>query len=47
MKKKLKIIAVSPEVYDKLKNYGRAGDSFNDAITNLLEEYETRRKYKK
>jgi hypothetical protein len=29
-------IVVSPENYDLIKNYARASDSFNDAITELL-----------
>lgn len=29
-------IAVTPENYEKLKDAGRAGDSFNDVITKLL-----------
>ena len=31
-----KHIVVSPENYDLIKNYARASDSFNDAITELL-----------
>jgi predicted CopG family antitoxin len=33
---KLKLIAVSEENYYALKDYGKAGDSFNDAVTELL-----------
>lgn len=32
----LKSIAVSIENYEALKNMGRAGDSFNDVITDLI-----------
>jgi predicted CopG family antitoxin len=31
-----KTIAVSVENYERLKNYGRAGESLNKAIGNLL-----------
>ncbi len=34
--KTLKQIAISEENYQKLKTYGQAGDSFNDALTKLL-----------
>jgi len=34
--KTLKQIAISEENYQKLKEYGKAGDSFNDALTKLL-----------
>jgi len=34
--KTLKQIAISEENYQKLKSYGRAGDSFNDVVTKLL-----------
>lgn len=33
---KLLHIVVSSENYEKLKDLGRAGDSFNDVITELL-----------
>jgi predicted CopG family antitoxin len=33
---KLKHITVNQEVYQKLKNLGKAGDSFNDVITKIL-----------
>jgi len=36
--KTLKQIAVSEENYQKLKDLGRAGDSFNDVITKILIE---------
>lgn len=29
---------VNPEVYQKLKNLGKAGDSFNDVLTKILVE---------
>jgi len=29
-------IALSSENYEKLKNLGRAGDSFNDVLTKIL-----------
>jgi len=35
-KNPLKLIAVSPENYQSLKDLGKAGDSFNDVITKLL-----------
>ena len=36
-KNSLKLIAVSPENYQSLKNLGRAGDFFNDVVTKLLQ----------
>jgi predicted CopG family antitoxin len=36
--KTLKLIAVDETNYQALKNLGRAGDSFNDVITELLRE---------
>jgi predicted CopG family antitoxin len=33
---KLKHITVNQEVYQKLKNLGKAGDSFNDVLSRLL-----------
>jgi len=36
--KTLKRIAISEVNYHSLKNLGKAGDSFNDVITNLLKE---------
>ena len=36
--KTLKQIAVSEENYQKLKDLGKAGDSFNDVITKILIE---------
>lgn len=36
--KTLKQIAISEENYQKLKDLGRAGDSFNDVITKILIE---------
>lgn len=35
-KNPLKLIAVSPENYQSLKDLGKAGDSSNDVITKLL-----------
>lgn len=32
----LKHITVNPEVYKKLKNLGKAGDSFNDVLIKIL-----------
>ena len=32
----LKLIAVSETNYETLKNFGRAGDSFNDVVTDLI-----------
>jgi|SoiMethySBSTD1v2_1073268.scaffolds.fasta_scaffold5900979_2 predicted CopG family antitoxin len=34
--KKFKHIAVTQQVYQDLKNLGRAGDSFNDVLLKLL-----------
>jgi predicted CopG family antitoxin len=34
---KLKHITVNQEVYKKLKNLGKAGDSFNDVLIRILE----------
>jgi predicted CopG family antitoxin len=36
--KKLKHITVNQEVYQELKNLGRAGDSFNDVLVRILEK---------
>lgn len=36
MSKTLKLIAVDERNYKTLKNLGKAGDSFNDVITELL-----------
>ena len=36
MMTKLKHITVNEEVYQKLKNLGRAGDSFNDVLIRIL-----------
>jgi predicted CopG family antitoxin len=41
----LKTIAVSLENYENLKNLGKAGDSFNDVITNLIKKTGTFRKH--
>jgi len=35
--KKLNHITVDQEVYQKLKSLGRAGDSFNDVLINILQ----------
>jgi predicted CopG family antitoxin len=35
--KNLTTISIRREVHAKLKNLGKAGDSFNDVITKLLE----------
>jgi len=35
-KTKLRVIAISVENYQRLKRFGQAGDSFNDALTNLF-----------
>jgi predicted CopG family antitoxin len=37
---KLKNIAISESNYQSLKNFGKAGDSFNDVITMLLKKLE-------
>jgi len=34
----LKHIVVSEKNFQKLKNLGKAGDSFNDVISNLLRD---------
>lgn len=34
----LKLIAVNFENYERLKNLGKAGDSFNDVVTRILKE---------
>lgn len=33
---KLKHITVNQEVYQELKNLGKAGDSFNDVLVRIL-----------
>jgi len=38
MIKSLKHIVISNENFEKLKNLGKAGDSFNDVISKLLED---------
>jgi len=38
MTRNLKHIVISDLNYEKLKDLGRAGDSFNDVIDKLLEE---------
>jgi predicted CopG family antitoxin len=40
---KLKHIVVSEENFQNLKNLGRAGDSFNDVITQILKNNDTGR----
>ncbi|HSF50851.1 MAG TPA: antitoxin VapB family protein [Nitrososphaeraceae archaeon] len=35
---KLKHITVNEEVYQKLKNLDKAGDSFNDVLVRILEK---------
>lgn len=35
---KLKHITVNEEIYQKLKNLGKAGDSFNDVLIRILEK---------
>ena len=35
---KLKHITVNQDVYQKLKNLGKAGDSFNDVLVRILEK---------
>ena len=41
---KLKQIAISNENYDRLKQLGHAGDSFNDVITDVLKRIGVRTK---
>jgi predicted CopG family antitoxin len=38
---KLKTIAISTENYLELKSLGKAGDSFNDVITQMLKKNST------
>ena len=38
--KKLKTIALSKENYNKLRELGFAGESFNDVVGHLLEKVE-------
>jgi hypothetical protein len=40
--KTLKLIAVDVTNYEALKDLGRAGDSFNDVITEVLRKVEAR-----
>ncbi|HSL12642.1 MAG TPA: antitoxin VapB family protein [Nitrososphaeraceae archaeon] len=40
---KFKHIAVNQEVYQKLKNLGKAGDSFNDVLVKLLQIIENKK----
>jgi predicted CopG family antitoxin len=42
----LKLIAVSRKNYLSLKRLGNAGDSFNDVVTQLLEEKSSSHKTK-
>ena len=41
-RKRLRHIAISQEIYAKLKRLGFAGDSFNDVMTSLLKKTEVR-----
>lgn len=41
-KTKLIQVAISKENHEKLKNLGRAGDSFNDVISELLKKGENK-----
>jgi predicted CopG family antitoxin len=43
----LKHITVNPEIYQKLKNLGRAGDSFNDVLTKILQIQENKKENEK
>jgi predicted CopG family antitoxin len=43
---KLKHITVGQEVYQKLKDLGRAGDSFNDVLLRILASVEKEGKKK-
>ena len=36
MSSKLKTIAVSPEVYERLVEFGRKGQSFDDILRHML-----------
>lgn len=44
MKHHLKMISLSPENYQALKKLGRAGDSFNDVITEMLKQIQSKTK---
>ena len=44
---KFKHIAVNQEVYQKLKNLSRAGDSFNDVLLKLLHIKENKKENEK
>lgn len=33
-------IVISQQNFERLKNYGKVGDSFNDAITKILKRME-------
>jgi hypothetical protein len=39
-KKVLKLIALDQAQYDRLRNYGRTPESFNDIVKKLLNEVE-------
>jgi predicted CopG family antitoxin len=41
-----KHIAVNQEVYQRLKNLGKAGDSFNDVLIQLLHIKENKKEVK-
>lgn len=45
--KKLNHIAVDQDVYQKLKNLGKAGDSFNDVIIQILQVLENKKESNK
>jgi predicted CopG family antitoxin len=47
MRTSLKSIAVSEDNYQTLKNLGRAGDSLNDVITDLIRRRGTEQNDKK
>jgi predicted CopG family antitoxin len=44
--KEFKHIAVNQEVYQKLKNLGRAGDSFNDVLLKMLQIIDNKKEVK-
>jgi hypothetical protein len=43
-KKVLKLVALDQLQYDRLRNYGRTPESFNDIVRKLLNEAEERKR---
>jgi predicted CopG family antitoxin len=44
MSKVIKSILLQKPTYDRLKNHGKMGDSFNDVVERVLDEIEGRTK---